>query len=57
MIRPIPTIIWFSSERLLVFIRFMLLCNDGEISSHVVMVITAINPLTPNDHYSGLPHG
>jgi len=41
MFRPIPAIIRFSSERVLVFIRFMRLCNDGEISS-VVLVITAI---------------
>ena len=31
----------------------MRLCNDGEISSSVVLVITTINPLTPNDYYSG----
>jgi len=29
MFRPIPAIITFSSERLLVFIRFVRLCNDG----------------------------
>jgi len=32
MFRPIPAVIRFSSERLLVFIRFMRLCNDGEIN-------------------------
>jgi len=32
MFRPIPAIIRFSSERVLVLIRFMRLCNDGEIS-------------------------
>jgi len=42
MFRPIPAIIRFSSGRVLVFIRFMLLCNDGEISSPVVLVITTI---------------
>jgi len=30
----------------------MRLCNDGEISSSVVFIIT-INPLTPNDPYIG----
>jgi len=42
MFRPIPAIIRFSSERVLVFIRFMRLCNDGEISSSVVLIITTI---------------
>jgi len=42
MFRPIPTIIRFTSERVLVFIRFMLLCNDGEISLYVVLIITTI---------------
>ena len=42
MFRPIPAIIMFSSERVLVFIRFMWLCNDGEISSSVVLIVTAI---------------
>ena len=42
MFRPIPAIIRFSSERVLVFIRFMRLCNDGEISSSVVSIITTI---------------
>jgi len=42
MFRPIPAIIRFSSERVLVLIRLMWLCNDGEISSSVVLVITAI---------------
>ena len=37
MFRPIPAIIRFSSETVLVFIRFMRLCNDGEISSSVVL--------------------
>jgi len=40
MFRPIPAIISFSSERVLVFIRFMWLCNDGEISLSVVLIIT-----------------
>jgi len=42
MFRPIPAIIRFSSGRVLVFIRFMRLHNDGEISSSVVLVITTI---------------
>ena len=42
MFRPVPVIIRFSSERVLVFIRFMRLCNDGEISSSVVSIITTI---------------
>ena len=42
MFRPIPAVIRFTSERVLVFIRFMRLCNDGEISSSVVMIITTI---------------
>jgi len=42
MFRPIPAIIRFTSERVLVFIRFMRLCNDGEISSSVVLIITII---------------
>ena len=42
MFRPVPAIIKFSSERVLVFIRFMRLCNDSEISSSVVLVITTI---------------
>jgi len=42
MFRPIPAIIRFSSERVLVFIRFMRLYNDGEISSSVVLIVTTI---------------
>jgi len=42
MFRPIPAIIRFTSEKVLVIIRFMRLCNDGEISSSVVLIITAI---------------
>jgi len=42
MFRPIPAIIRFSSERVLVFIRFMRLCNVGEIPSSVVVIITII---------------
>jgi len=42
MFRPIPNIITFSSERVPVFIGFMWLCNDGEISSSVVLFITTI---------------
>jgi len=40
MFRPIPAIIRFSSERVLVFIIFMRLCNDGENSSSVVLIPT-----------------
>ena len=40
MFRPNPAIIRFSSERVSVFIRSMLLCNDGEISSSVGLIIT-----------------
>jgi len=35
MFRPIQAIIRFTSERVLVLIRFILLCKDGEISSSV----------------------
>jgi len=42
MFRPIPANIRLSSERVLVFIRFMRLCNDGEISSSVVFIIITI---------------
>jgi len=42
MFRPIPAIIRFSSGRVLVFIRFIRLCNDGEISPSVVLVIATI---------------
>jgi len=40
MFRPIPAIIRFSSDRVLVFISIMWLCNDVQISSSVVLVIT-----------------
>jgi len=53
MFRPIPAIIRFISERVLVFIRFMLLCNDGEILSSVVFITIIINPLAPNYPYMG----
>ena len=39
MFRPNPAIIRFSSERVSVFVRSMRLCNDGEISSSVVLII------------------
>jgi len=42
MFRSIPAIIRLSSERVLVFIRFMRLCDDGETTSSVVLVITVI---------------
>jgi len=42
MFRPLSANIRFSSERLLVFIRFMRLCNDSEISSSMVLIITTI---------------
>jgi hypothetical protein len=40
MFRPIPVIIRFSSERVLVLISFMWLCIDGEVSSSVVLIMT-----------------
>ena len=46
MFWPIPAIIGFSSERGLVFIRFMRLCNDGEISLSVVLIIATIKRLS-----------
>ena len=42
MFRPTPAIIRFSSERVLVFIRFVRLCNFGEISPSVVLILTTI---------------
>ena len=42
MFQPIPAIIRFLSERVSLFIRFMLLCHDGEISSSVVLIIITI---------------
>jgi len=42
MFQPNPSIIRFSSERVSVFIRSMWLCNDGEISSSLVLIITNI---------------
>ena len=42
MFRPVPAIIRFSSERVSVFIKSMRLCNDGEISSSVGLIITII---------------
>jgi len=42
MFQPIPAIITFSSETVLVSMRFMRLCNDGEISSSMVLIITTI---------------
>ena len=42
MFRPVPAIIRFSSERVSVFTKSMRLCNDGEISSSVVLIITVI---------------
>jgi len=45
MFRPTPAIIRFTSERVLAFIRFMRLCNDGEISSSVVLIIATIRRL------------
>jgi len=54
MFRPIPAFIRFSSKRLLVFIRFMRLCNDGEISSSVVLVITTIK--RRGEGGGGIPH-
>ena len=42
MFRPNPAIISFSSERVSVLVRSMRLCDDGEISSSVVFIITII---------------
>ena len=42
MFRPNLAIIRFSSERVLVFIRLMRLCNDGESSSNMVFIIIII---------------
>jgi len=42
MFRPSPAIIKFSSERVSVFTKSMRLCNDGEISSSVGLIITII---------------
>jgi len=42
MFRSVPAIIRFTSERVLVFIGFMWLCSDGEISSFVVMITTTV---------------
>ena len=42
MFRPNPATSKFSSERVSVFIRSMRLCNDGEISSIVVLIIIII---------------
>ena len=42
MFRPNPAIIRFSSERVSVFTRSMRFCNDGEISSSVLLIITII---------------
>ena len=39
MFRPISAIIRFSSDRVLVFISFMRLRNDGEVSSSVILFI------------------
>jgi len=49
MFRPIPAIIRFSTDRVLVFIRFMRLCNDGEISSSLHSRINLINTNTLSD--------
>ena len=46
MFWPNPAIIRFPSERVSVFIRSMRLCNDGEISSSVVLIITVIETST-----------
>ena len=42
MFRPIPAIISFSYERVSVFTRSVWLCNDGEISSSVGLIIITI---------------
>ena len=42
MFRPFPAIIRFSFQRTLVFIRYMRLCNDAEISSSVVWLLLVL---------------
>ena len=42
MFRPIPATIRFTSEKSISVYKIMWLCNDGEISSSVVLIITAI---------------
>ena len=42
MFRPVLAIVRSSSERVLVFTRSMRMCNDGEISSSVVLIIATI---------------
>ena len=46
MFQPNPAIIRFSSERVSVFVRSVRLCNDGEISSSVVLIITIIQTVS-----------
>jgi len=42
MFRSTSAIMGLSSERVLVFIGFMGLCNDGERSSSVVLIVAVI---------------
>jgi len=53
MFRPTQPSPVFNPKEYQCFVRFMLLCNDGEISSSVVLITIAISPLTPNVNYSG----
>ena len=50
MFWPNPAIIRFSSERVLVLIRSMRLCIDGEISSSVALIKTTDDEISPSLH-------
>jgi hypothetical protein len=54
MFRPVPAIIRFSSETVSVFIRSMRLCNDGEISSSVALIITIIETVAAGGSNVGI---
>jgi hypothetical protein len=54
MFRPNPAIIRFSSKRVSVFIRSMRLCNDGEISSSVVLIIAIIETVAGGGGFCNL---
>ena len=50
MFRPNPAIIRFSSKRVSVFTRSVRMCNDGEISSSVGLIITIIETVAGEGH-------
>ena len=59
MFRSNPAIIRFSSERVSVFIRSVRLCNEGEISSSVGLIITIIETVAGEEGgfcNVGIPH-